>query len=75
MKAYRGVDVQTHVFLTSALVVGDWSASRLGRFDPGKKHPVALDKRFDGSQNRSGRRGEKISPYRDSNLELSASNP
>jgi hypothetical protein len=30
MKAYRGVDIQTHVFLTSALVgsgthwIGDW---------------------------------------------------
>jgi hypothetical protein len=28
----RGVDVQTHVFLTSVLVGGEWSASRPGRF-------------------------------------------
>jgi hypothetical protein len=40
MKAYKGVDVQTHVFLTSALVGVEWSASRPGRFtlegrDPG----------------------------------------
>jgi hypothetical protein len=29
MKAYGGVDVQIHVFLTSALVGGEWSASAL----------------------------------------------
>jgi hypothetical protein len=59
MKAYRWVDVQTHAFLTSALVVDDWSPSRPGRFDPGEKHPIALDRRLDGFQNRFGRRGEK----------------
>jgi hypothetical protein len=32
MKAYGGVDVQTHIFLTAALVGGEWSASRPGRF-------------------------------------------
>jgi hypothetical protein len=32
MMAYGGVDVQTHVFLTSALVGGEWSASCPGRF-------------------------------------------
>jgi hypothetical protein len=31
MKAYERMDVQIHVFLTSALV-DNWSASRLGRF-------------------------------------------
>jgi hypothetical protein len=35
MKAYCGVAVQIHVFLTSALVGGEWSASRPGRFTPG----------------------------------------
>jgi hypothetical protein len=35
MKAYGGVDVQTRVFLTSALLGGEWSASRPGRFTPG----------------------------------------
>jgi hypothetical protein len=35
MKTYEGVNVQIHVFLTSALVGGEWSASRLGRFTPG----------------------------------------
>jgi hypothetical protein len=32
MKTYGGVYVQIHVFLTSALVGGEWSASRPGRF-------------------------------------------
>jgi hypothetical protein len=35
MQAYGGVDVCVHVFFTSALVGGDWSASRPGRFTPG----------------------------------------
>jgi hypothetical protein len=29
---FGGVDIQTHVFLTSALVGGEWSALRPGRF-------------------------------------------
>jgi hypothetical protein len=32
MKAYGGVDVEIHIFLTSAVVLGEWSASSLGRF-------------------------------------------
>jgi hypothetical protein len=36
MKAYGGVDVQTQVSLTSALV-GEWSASRPRRFIPGER--------------------------------------
>jgi hypothetical protein len=42
MKAYGGVDVQIHIFLTSALVGGEWSASRSGRFTPGKELPVPI---------------------------------
>jgi hypothetical protein len=34
MKAYGGVDVQIHIFLTSALAGGEWSVSRPGRFTP-----------------------------------------
>jgi hypothetical protein len=36
MKTYEGVDVQTHIFFTSALVGGEWSASRPCRFTPGE---------------------------------------
>jgi hypothetical protein len=39
MKAYGGVDVWAHVFLTSVLVGGEWSASRHGRFNPGETAP------------------------------------
>jgi hypothetical protein len=39
MRAYGGVDVQIHVFLTSALVGGQWSAWRPGRFTPGEGAP------------------------------------
>jgi hypothetical protein len=39
MKAYRGVGVQIHIFLTSALAGGEWSASRPGCFTPGQKAP------------------------------------
>jgi hypothetical protein len=36
---YWGVDVQTHIFVTSALVGGEWSASRPGRFTSGERVP------------------------------------
>jgi hypothetical protein len=39
MKAYGGVDVQTHVFLTKVLVGGERSASRISRFTPGERAP------------------------------------
>jgi hypothetical protein len=35
MKAYVGVNVLIHIFLTSALVGGEWSTSRPGRFTSG----------------------------------------
>jgi hypothetical protein len=35
MKAYGGVDLQIHIFLTSALIGGEWSASRPCRCTPG----------------------------------------
>jgi hypothetical protein len=34
MKAYGGADVYIHIFLTSVLVGGEWSASRTGHFTP-----------------------------------------
>jgi hypothetical protein len=39
MKTCGGVDVWIHIFLTSALVGGEWSASRPCRFTPLRKAP------------------------------------
>jgi hypothetical protein len=39
MKAYGGVDVYIHVFLISALIGDEWSASRPGRFMPRERGP------------------------------------
>jgi hypothetical protein len=39
MNTYGGVVVQIHVLLPSALIGGEWSASRLCRFIPGKRAP------------------------------------
>jgi hypothetical protein len=39
MKAYWGVDVYIHIFLSLALAGGEWSASRPGRFIPGESAP------------------------------------
>jgi hypothetical protein len=39
MKAYGEVDVQIHIFLTSALAGGEWSASWPRRFTPGESAP------------------------------------
>jgi hypothetical protein len=39
MKTYGGVDLWMHVFLTSALVGGEWLASRSDRFTPGERVP------------------------------------
>jgi hypothetical protein len=40
--AYEVVDVQIHIFLTPAQVGGECSASRPGRFTPGKELPVHI---------------------------------
>jgi hypothetical protein len=42
MKSYDGVDVQIHIFLTSALAGVEWSASRPGRFTPGETASVPI---------------------------------
>jgi hypothetical protein len=39
MKMYGGVEVKIHVFLTSALAAGEWSASRSCRYTPGEIAP------------------------------------
>jgi hypothetical protein len=38
-KTCGGLDVWTHIFLTSALVGGEWSVSRAGRFISGERVP------------------------------------
>jgi hypothetical protein len=52
MKAYGEVDVYIIVFLTSALVGGEWSPSRSGRF-------TSLDRGLGGPHDRSGRHKEE----------------
>jgi hypothetical protein len=63
---YGGVDVWIRIFLTSALVGGEWSRSRPGRFTPNKEpctHSIG---------DRSGRYEVNIlGPSRDSNSEFS----
>jgi hypothetical protein len=39
MKTYVGMDVGIHIFLTSAIVGGECSASHPGRFTPGERAP------------------------------------
>jgi hypothetical protein len=45
MKAQGAVDVYIHIFLTSAITGGEWSASRPGHFIPEKEPPYPLDRR------------------------------
>jgi hypothetical protein len=40
MKTYARVDEQIHVFVTSALVGGEWSYLRSGRFITEERAPV-----------------------------------
>jgi hypothetical protein len=42
MKAYGWLDKRFHIFLTSALVGGEWIASHTGRFTPGEIAPVPI---------------------------------
>jgi hypothetical protein len=39
MKAYGGVNIYIHIFLTSVLVGGEWSDSCPGCFTPGERVP------------------------------------
>jgi hypothetical protein len=50
VKAYGVLDVEIHIFLTSALVGDEWLASRPGRFTP--QHP--LDRRLGQPKSQSG---------------------
>jgi hypothetical protein len=66
-------------FFTSALGVGEWSASRLGRFNPVKESPVSIGPldRLGGPQNRFGHAGEdkNFCPCSDSNPGRPTPNP
>jgi hypothetical protein len=60
MKAYGGVDVYIHIFLTSVLAGVEWSASRPGPlYLRGKSPRYQLDRMLGGPQSRSGKRGEE----------------
>jgi hypothetical protein len=43
MKNYGRVDVYTHIFLTPALVGGEWLASCPAVLSPEKESPVAIE--------------------------------
>jgi hypothetical protein len=68
MKMYGGVDVQTHVFLTLALVGSEWAALAP---PPGKKATVLLD----GPQNQDYMERKKILFLIGIKLRLSAIQP
>jgi hypothetical protein len=57
---YGGINILIHVFLTSALVGGEWWTSCPGVFTPGGKGPrYPLDRSLDEPQSRSGRAEKK----------------
>jgi hypothetical protein len=55
IKAYR----RSGGIASRILDLGEWSASRTGRFKPGEIAPSTLDKWLFGPQTRSERRGEE----------------
>jgi hypothetical protein len=55
MKMYGELDVQIHVFWTSALAGGEWSASRPGHFTPKETPTYPFSMRLGEPQNRSER--------------------
>jgi hypothetical protein len=59
MKVYVGMDSQIHIFLTSALAGGEWSASCPYRFTPRESPQYPLDWRLGEPQSWSERRGEQ----------------
>jgi hypothetical protein len=65
MRAYGGVDAKIHIFLTSALAEGEWSASRPGCFITGE---TASGNHWTGGR-------ENCWPYSDSKSNLSVVQP
>jgi hypothetical protein len=66
-KRYKAVDVYIQDFLTSALVGGEWSDPRPGRFTPGEGTPRYP---LNGPQSCSGHSGGSSWPHGDSELRL-----
>jgi hypothetical protein len=64
MKTYGGAVVYIHVFSTSVLVAGEWSASRPERFNP-LRNSVRYERAggWGGFQSRYGLRIENILTY------------
>jgi hypothetical protein len=58
MKAYKGVDVQIHIFLTSVLPGAD-QLHAPAVLRPGKSSRYPLNRRLGGPQNQSGTSGEE----------------
>jgi hypothetical protein len=54
IKTYRGVEARLHSFLTSAVDGDEWSASRPGRFDPGKEPRYPFNRRLGGPHSWTG---------------------
>jgi hypothetical protein len=59
IKTYCGSGGITSRILNLGARGGEWSASRSGLFTLGGKNRYPLDRRLDGTQNRSGRNDEK----------------
>jgi hypothetical protein len=77
MKPYGGVEVQINVFLTLALVGGEWSVSRPGRFTPEKEPAVPIEQETLWAPEPvwTTWKSEKSRPHRDWNFDPSAFQP
>jgi hypothetical protein len=67
-----GMDLYIHIFLTSALVAGEWSTSRYGRFTPGERAPGT---HWIGGWVDLWAGLDDVWPYRDSNSDPSVVQP
>jgi hypothetical protein len=77
MKAYGEVDVYIYIFLTSALVGGEWTASRPGHFTPVETAPGThwIGGSVDPRAGLDDEKKRKFLPYPDSNSDPSIVHP
>jgi hypothetical protein len=77
MKGYVVVDLYIHIFLTSALAGGQWSASRRCRFTPGESGPCThwVEGWVNPSAGMDIWRRENSWPYQDSDSDPSVVEP